>query len=49
MLALIATGFEKFTCCHPDALSPVKVAVASSVPVLFHRCPRCVPVLFTLL
>jgi hypothetical protein len=47
VLALIATGVEKFTCCQPVAVSPVKVAVANRVPVLLQRCPICVPVLFT--
>ena len=46
MLAVIATGDEKFTCCQPEALSPVKVALASSAPVLLQRFPTCVPVLF---
>ena len=36
MLAVIATGVEKFTCCQPDAVSPLKVAVASFVPALLH-------------
>ena len=31
---MIATGLEKFTCCHPEAVSLVNVAVASSVTVL---------------
>ena len=39
------TGWEKFTCCQPDADSPVKVALASSWPVAVHRLPMCVPVL----
>jgi hypothetical protein len=29
VLAAIATAGEKLTCCHPDAVSPVNVAVAS--------------------
>ena len=45
MLALIATGVVKFTCCQPEAVSPVKVAVASNVPVLDHRFATWVPVL----
>ena len=32
MPAATLTGLEKFTCCHPLAVSLVKVAVASSVP-----------------
>jgi hypothetical protein len=43
--AVIATGVVKFTCCQPDAVSPLNVAVASWVPVLLHRVPVCVPVL----
>ena len=31
VLAVIATGVEKLTCCQPEAVSPLKVAVASSV------------------
>ena len=45
MPAVIGTGVEKFTCCHPVAVSPVKVPVASNVPVLVQRLPTCVPVL----
>ena len=45
VLALIATGLAKVTCCQPVAVSLVKVAWASSVPVLVHRLPTCVPVL----
>ncbi len=45
MLAVIATGGEKLACCHPEALSPLNVTVASFVPVLDHRLPTCVPVL----
>jgi hypothetical protein len=40
----IATGDEKVTCCQPDALSPVNVAVAKSAPELDHKCPTWVPV-----
>jgi hypothetical protein len=47
VLAVIATGLEKFTCCQPVAVSPVKVALASNVPVLLQRCPVWIPVLFT--
>ncbi len=49
MFAVTATGFEKFTCCQPEALSPVKVALARSVPRPFHKLPICVPVLAALL
>ena len=45
MFAAIGTGCANITCCQPDALSPVNVALASSVPVLVHRLPTCVPVL----
>jgi hypothetical protein len=48
-LAAIATGGDKVTCCQPDAVSPLKVAVASRVPVLDHRFPTWVPVLVALL
>jgi hypothetical protein len=43
----MATGDEKFTCCQPELLSPVKVALASRVPVLLQRFPTWVPVLLT--
>jgi hypothetical protein len=36
---------REFICCQPEALSPLKVAVASNVPVLFQRFPTCVPVI----
>ena len=49
VFALMSTGLAKFTCCHPEAVSLVKVAEARSVPVLFHKLPTCVPALFTLL
>ena len=45
MFAEIATGVENDTCCQPVAVSFVNVAEASSVPVLVHRWPTCVPVL----
>ena len=34
VLAEIATGAEKSTCCQPDAVSPLNVAWASTVPVI---------------
>jgi len=37
VLAVMATGEEKFTCCQPEAVSPVKVALASSAPLLLQR------------
>ena len=46
---MIATGLEKFTCCHPEALSPVNVALASNAPPLLHKFPTCVPVFPVLL
>ncbi len=45
VLAEIATGLEKLTCCQPLAVSLVNVAAASWVPLLVHRWPTCVPVL----
>lgn len=45
VLALTGTGVEKFSCCQPDAVSLVKVPVASRWPVLLHRLPVWVPVL----
>jgi hypothetical protein len=42
---LIGTGVVKFACCHPDAVSFVKVVVASNVPVLDQRFPTWVSVL----
>ena len=38
------TGVAKFTCCQPLAVSLVKVALASNVPVLVHKSPMWVPV-----
>ena len=38
-------GVGNVTCCQPDAVSPLKVAVASLVPVLLHSVPVWVPVL----
>ena len=43
MFALTATGFEKLTCCQPLAVSFVKVAVASCVPLFVQSRPTCVP------
>ncbi len=37
MLAWMATGLEKVTCCHPEGVSALDVAVASNWPVLLHR------------
>ena len=45
MLAVIATGVAKFTCCQPEAVSLEKVAVANCWPVLLHSLPTWVPVL----
>ena len=44
VLAVMATGVAKFTCCQPEALSPENVAEARFVPVLDQRLPTCVPV-----
>ncbi len=41
---LTGTGTEKFTCCQPDAVSLVNVAVASNCPVEVQSSPVCVPV-----
>src|ERR1700730_10321223 len=42
----MATGTLNINSCHPAPASPwLNVAVASSVPVLLHRLPLCVPVL----
>jgi hypothetical protein len=45
VLAVTATGEAKLTCCQPLAVSPVKVAAASWVPVLVQRWPTWVPLL----
>jgi hypothetical protein len=49
VFALIDTGVEKFTCCQPDDVSFVNVALPSSVPDVLHRFPMCVPVFLLLL
>ena len=41
----MSTGVVNVICCQPDALSPENVPVASSVPLVVHRLPTCVPVL----
>ena len=43
--AVIATGEEKSSSCHPHAVSPLNVPDASSVPVELHKLPICAPVL----
>jgi hypothetical protein len=43
--AAISTGAGKVTCCQPEAVSPVNVALARRVPVLLQRLPVWVPVL----
>ena len=43
------TGLEKVTLCQPLAVSLVKVAVASKVPVLVQSSPVWVPVSWLLL
>jgi hypothetical protein len=45
--AVTATGEEKSSSCHPDALSPENVPDASNVPVEDHKLPVCAPVLST--
>jgi hypothetical protein len=45
VFAETATGLLKLTCCHPEAVSLVNVALARSVPVSVHRLPMCEPVL----
>ena len=42
--AVIATGEEKSSSCHPDAVSLLNVPDASSVPVELHKLPICAPV-----
>ena len=42
-MAVIATGEAKLTCCQPEAVSPLNVADASSVPLALHRLPMWVP------
>jgi hypothetical protein len=43
VFAVMATGDVKFTCCQPEAVSAVKVAVASLFPELDQRLPTWVP------
>jgi hypothetical protein len=45
----MATGLEKFTCCQPEEVSFVKVALTSNAPELLHKLPTWVPVLRELL
>ena len=45
MFAETATGEAKFTCCQPDADSPVNVAEPSFAPPVDHNEPTWVPVL----
>jgi hypothetical protein len=40
----MGTGAEKLTRCQPDAVSPVKVALAIRVPVEDQMCPTWTPV-----
>jgi hypothetical protein len=46
VLAEMAIGFEKLTCCQPEELSLVKVALANKLPDpdVDQRCATCVPV-----
>ena len=48
VFAVTGTGVPSVTSCQPDDDSPVKVAVASSVPAVDQRCPTCVPVFASL-
>jgi hypothetical protein len=41
-----ATGDEKSSSCHPDAVSPANVPLASNVPEELHRLPVWLPVLW---
>ena len=43
--AVTATGEEKSSSCHPDAVSLLNVPDASSVPEELHKLPICAPVL----
>ena len=45
--AVTATGVEKSSSCHPDAVSLLNVPVASNAPAELHRLPVWVPVLST--
>lgn len=45
MLAEMATGFEKFACCHPEAVSLANFTDARIVPFFVQRWPLWVPVL----
>ena len=49
VFAFTAIGVAKLTCCQPEAVSPLNVAVPSEAPVADHRWAVCVPVLVTLL
>ena len=42
--AVTATGEEKSSSCHPNAVSPLNVPDASSVPEELHKLPICAPV-----
>ena len=44
VFAVIGTGVENVACCQPEAVSPVNVTDARSVPVAVHKCPVWVPV-----
>src|SRR3954454_19994996 len=43
VFADIATGVENATDCHPDPLSEVNVACASTDPPIEYSTPMCVP------
>jgi hypothetical protein len=42
--AMTATGAEKSSSCHPDAVSLVNVPLASNCPDELHKLPTCAPV-----
>ena len=44
VLAVIAIGADRFWVCQPEAVSLVKVTVASRVPDADQMWPVCVPV-----
>jgi hypothetical protein len=44
VFAEMEMGVEKFTCCHPEEVSFVKVALPSNVPVVDQRWATWVPV-----
>ncbi len=45
VFGLIVTGLAKVTCCQPEVVSLLNVAVASRWPLADHRLPTWVPLL----